>query len=520
VKVPSVNMVAPSTQTPSQGHHPLARPQTVEHILAWPLIVTASVVILWSRLGGLSLGMWHDEIYTTVTYVKPGPSAVFFGDYVPNNHMLFSLLAWTVTATFGTSEVTLRLWSVIPALLILGLAVRWLWRTAGLSSAAVFLVLVLAHPVLMIISNQARGYGPAMFFVALTIGACWYALSESPPSRALGWVGAAATLAIFTNPATLIPFLALIPLLWIRYRFAAIRLAAVVGVLSFLWYLGNLVDLVHSVNQEYGEVLPWYGPLTGPFRYGLYSIVRFVASGKASESSSALLTTLPSVAAFIVGAFLVVLGIRRFARVGSPLQAATLWVPVFGTYFVLTAARVWVMDRFVSFLFLPFLALLAAGIVEAAAGALAIVRDERISSWARVLVGVMGLILGLVVIARTVPEVDLRMTRPREALKDVGALVNDLDGPVLTNSRRSFGLDYYIDRPLEVLSNEELEARVCNPTEGPVVVIDHPLLQERALDTSCLEQMGLHRERFLQLIRGGWIDVWASREDERPSAPG
>jgi hypothetical protein len=501
-------MSPPSVETTPSRPHPPARVETFARVLAWPVIVAGSVVILWSRLGGLSLGLWQDEIYTTVKYIEPGPNAVFFGDYVPNNHMLFSLLTWTVTATIGTSEVTLRLWSVIPALLIVALAFRWIWTTVGLNTAAVFLVLVVAHPVLMIISPQARGYGLAICFVALMIGAAWYALADSPPTRALLWVGAAATLAIYTNPATLIPFLALVPLLWVRYRFKAIGLAGAVGVLSVVWYFGNLPELAHNVNQQFGAVLPWHAPVTGPFKHGLFPIVRFVASGGASESASALLTTGPAIATTIVGAIVLVLGIRRFARSGSHLQAATLWVPVFASYLVLTVTRVWVMDRFVSFLVLPLLALIAAGIVEGTAGAVAIVRDERVASWARVLVGVAGLVLGLAVIGRTLPAVELRTTRPQEALMDVGALVNDLDGPVLTNSRRPFGLDYYIDRPLEVLANNELEARICASDQGPLVVIDHPLLQSRALDTSCLEKLGFHRERFLQLIRGGFIDVW------------
>jgi hypothetical protein len=117
-------------------------------------------------------------------------------------------------------------------------------------------------------------------------------------------------------------------------------------------------------------------------------------------------------------------------------------------------------------------------------------------------------LLGLIFLSRAMPAMELTTTRPREAFKDVGEYVNGVDGAILTNSMRPSGLEYYINRSVEVLSLEELERRMCGLEQGPVIVIDHPLFQERPLDTSCLVAAGLDREQFRQVTRGGRIDVW------------
>jgi hypothetical protein len=159
------------------------------------------------------------------------------------------------------------------------------------------------------------------------------------------------------------------------------------------------------------------------------------------------------------------------------------------------------LDRFVSFLVIPVLGLLAAGLVE-------ITSYTRSSVWARRASFAAVLFLGLILLSRSIPALESRTTISAEAFKEVGVLVNEFDGAVLTNSRRPLGLDYYIDRPVEVLSPEELEGQMCSLGQEPIIVVDHPLLQERPLDTSCLVELGLDLVRFRQLTRGGRIDVW------------
>lgn len=70
---------------------------TAQLVAIWSALPIAVLFILWAFLTGLNLSFWHDEAWTIINYVEPGPAAIFAGEYVPNNHMLFSLLAWLTT---------------------------------------------------------------------------------------------------------------------------------------------------------------------------------------------------------------------------------------------------------------------------------------------------------------------------------------------------------------------------------------------------------------------------------------
>ena len=57
--------------------------------------------LLLSRLADLDKSFWFDEVITARYFVRSGPRGILSGPYVPNNHELFSLLAWATTRTFG-----------------------------------------------------------------------------------------------------------------------------------------------------------------------------------------------------------------------------------------------------------------------------------------------------------------------------------------------------------------------------------------------------------------------------------
>ena len=63
--------------------------------------------------------------------------------------------------SFGESEVALRLWSVIPFLLGVGLVTVWLHVRVSPLSGVLFLFFVTLSPLLLDLSRQARGYGIA-----------------------------------------------------------------------------------------------------------------------------------------------------------------------------------------------------------------------------------------------------------------------------------------------------------------------------------------------------------------------
>ena len=76
----------------------------------------SGLVLVWSRLANLGTSFWGDEAYSAYYYADRGPHAIFFGTYVPNNHVLFNLLNWVTTGAIGHFEAAYRIWSVVPGL--------------------------------------------------------------------------------------------------------------------------------------------------------------------------------------------------------------------------------------------------------------------------------------------------------------------------------------------------------------------------------------------------------------------
>ena len=486
----------------------ITRREEIGRLAALSLTLPASVaVFLWSLLAGLDLGLWHDEVWSVVRFIDPGPAAVFNGPYVPNNHMLFSLLAWITTSLAADGEIAVRLWSVIPTIGLLAFGTFWTRQRLGWAMAVTFMVLVVANPLVLVVGRQARGYGLAMLCTALMIGAAWEALApDAPPSRLIP-VGVFGALAIFTLPATVLAFLAVTSIVFMRQRVPALVNVGVVGAASVLWYLGNLPELVDNLDQRFGEPLPWHGFLTGSFETLMFPIARLLRSEYIDPfRPPADILSLWTVSALLVLGALAVLGAVRLARAGSVLQSLAVWAPVAFTFTVITASRVWILDRFVIFLIAPMTLLIAAGIVEAAR---LVTRSSptRHLAWA---IGCLGA-LGLLYLAT--PTYERLTTTPIEGFKEVAAIVSRHDGPVLTNSVAYFGLDYYLKGDFEILANDELEAVTCDDPGRNRIVINHPERQQEALDTACLAEAGYEVTRVDQLIRGDWIDVWIPEND-------
>ena len=100
------------------------------------------------------------------------PAEILAGHYIPNNHELFSLLGWATSSVVGESEIALRLWSVIPFLLGVGLVTAWLHVRVSPLSGVLFLFFATLSPLLLDLSRQARGYGIAFCAMgALVVGA-------------------------------------------------------------------------------------------------------------------------------------------------------------------------------------------------------------------------------------------------------------------------------------------------------------------------------------------------------------
>lgn len=107
----------------------------------------------------------HDEALTYFAYVD-GPITRSFGPYMPNNHVLHSLLAWASVHALGLSELTLRLPAVLGALMYLACARRLCRRAfGGRWIALLALGLLCLNPLILDFQSAARGYSLALGFL-------------------------------------------------------------------------------------------------------------------------------------------------------------------------------------------------------------------------------------------------------------------------------------------------------------------------------------------------------------------
>ena len=134
-------------------------PANLTQRVAQAVIGAVVLVLLWSRLAVLGTSFWHDETVTAFFYVDRGPRGIFFGHYVPNNHVLFSLLSWATTGIVGHFEASYRIWSVLPALVSVAVIGWWAWRRFGPLTAVAVLIFATVAPLHLVLAPQARGYG-------------------------------------------------------------------------------------------------------------------------------------------------------------------------------------------------------------------------------------------------------------------------------------------------------------------------------------------------------------------------
>lgn len=446
-------------------------------------LVAAFAVAVWSRVAPLTLSMWHDEVYTIDQYVQGGPATIFFGDYVPNNHMLFNLLTWASAELIAPTETVWRFWSVVPGLATIAVVAAAVWRWVSPTAAALAAVMLTVSPLHNLIVPQARGYGLIALAAAGMLFAAHVATRMSPrPGVALmavsGWVG------IATLPVMVLPFLGHIAALCLRpnLRRRAITATAIVGAASLLWYLGVLSDLVRNSSQQYGERLSWHGPITG---ISLVTDPWFRPLGLAGESPE---LTAVAVVAVLVAAALV------FFRDRDLLAHTAL--PVLVTLTVLTLARFYVLDRFISALLIPISVLLAA----AAGYALAWVARR----WRSRVPHIVVLVASLLALLPFMSLVAKTVAVPQENFKAAAAIVSGFENVLITTARPD-GWRHYLGSRGEGINPDEVASRVCAAVE-PTAYIEHPFMAD-PVDTRCLEERGAVRIVLPQQTRDE-IRIW------------
>lgn len=454
--------------------------------------------LVWSRLAPLDQSLWWDEIYTVVHYVRPGPEEIFLGDYVPNNHMLFSALTWLTSSILGESEIVYRLWSVVPFLAGVALGTAWLRCRHGTLAAALYLFLAAQSPVLLELSPQARGYGLAFLAMSVLVvaGSEAYGSDRRLPVAAFCAAGIVGT---WTLPVFALAFgatsVVLLTSPQVRRRLLPWLGASVVAVVA--WYVPVLDGLASSSQQESGTQLPWHAPLTAPIRHLL---LHSISPGQKP--------VIAIVGAYLVFGVLLAAGMRSaFAR--SRPMLAVLVGAVLTTYLVLTVARFFVLERFASFLLVPLLMLVALGLASVL---LAAVEDRRP---ARVLVAAMSGVL-LVWFGIAFVDSTLKTIRnPIEEYKGVAAAIATRPAAdrVVVNLWAPDALRYYLDRPIEAPSPARVQSTVCTRGERGLVYVENGY-RTTDVDLTCLEGTGATRRRFRQRCRTERIDVWFVGADQ------
>ena len=469
--------------------------------VALAFMAVATLLLAWALLGALDQSLWHDEAFSVLQYSSRGPSEILFGDYIPNDHVLFNLLAWVTTSVLGESEITYRLWSVLPALAAVGLMVWWSWSRFGTTTAVAVALLTVTSPLLLLLAREARGYGLAFLAGALTlVFADRFSIRRR--GRDLVGFGVAGLIGAATLPVFALAFVGqALPLMARRADRARVTATvAAVGAILLIVYTPVLGDLLDSTGQQFGRRLAWHGPLTAPMTDLLEPNVQFVFTSTLPPPLPDASVTADSA----IGAAITLLGAFLVWRAGERLLCMLLVVPVLVTYLVLTATRVFVEPRFASFVLFHALVLAACGIV----GLIALLPSRRTRA-----VGAVGVVVAAAFATlHTVRAADLLHDLPRENFKQVAAVVRAEGGSsVLTDSTRPQGLQYYLGAGNVLqLPAAELERRFCS-SRDPLFYVEHPFRgagEPAPPNLACLRRRGARMVRVRQRERGGHIDVW------------
>jgi hypothetical protein len=160
-------------------------------------------------MGGLlawragSQSITYDEAFTWLGFVSR-PLGEVFTSYTANNHVLFTLLAWITTRAFGTSELTVRLPSVVAGIAYASLSfhvscvVSDRWTLRVLTTAAMVL-----NPFTLDFFVAARGYGLAT--TCLVAALLLVMRPREQTERTLALTGALVGLSVAANLAYAFP---------------------------------------------------------------------------------------------------------------------------------------------------------------------------------------------------------------------------------------------------------------------------------------------------------------------------
>lgn len=149
----------------------------------WFLLAAAAPIALCAAR--LNQDLWHDEIYTLVTFAAAGPVKIVTDYSAPNNHVLYSLVLWIVQE-ISTTNFALRLPSLAFSIGTLAMTFRAAWRLGDQTMAVLAMLLLGLNQMFLIHAVQVRGYPLAMFLFAWLIN---LAIPDQGSSRFSRFVG-------------------------------------------------------------------------------------------------------------------------------------------------------------------------------------------------------------------------------------------------------------------------------------------------------------------------------------------
>jgi hypothetical protein len=470
------------------------------------LLAGVALALSWALLVGLDQSLWHDEAYSVLKYTSGGPREILLGDYVPNDHVLFNMLAWATTGVVGKSEVAYRFWSVLPAIAAAVAICWWSWVRLGRWVAVGVGLLTVTSPMMLTLAPEARGYGLAFFAGALMLIFAARLVDDSS-GRNLAGFGAAGFIGAATLPVFALAFVAqALPLVVVlrEGRTRVVVTVGVVGAILVVLYAPLMGDIVGSAGQEFGRKLPWHGPLSTAANDLLGPNVQFVS---ASEPPPELPDSSVAGDNAIAGV-IALLGTLLLWRTGERMLAALLVAPPLLMYLVLTVARFFVEPRFAAFLLFHLIVLAACGIVG-------LIKLPPVSV-ARGAAAAAAVLAASFATVHAVQAAVALHDLPLENFKDVAKVARAQPGSqVFTDSTRPQGLQYYLGKD-NVFQKppDELERLFCH-SSAPIVYVEHPFRggpnEAPPPDLRCLRRRGARMVRVYQRGRGEHIDVWSLR---------
>ncbi len=228
----------------------------------------------------LNQSLWYDEMTTLGDYVQQPWSKVLAagaGEYVPNNHVLHTVLVKLIYSTGpdGPREWLLRVPACIAGLIV-PLALAWPLRAKNPLMALAVAVVAAVHPWLMADSCEARGY-TLMLLLGLLATNCLPVIKPvGKPTSSIPYI-VLITLAIYTVPLAvmLIPGHAIAMWFLRRSGFLKWVLAAVIAMLlaGFL-YLPMAAGMISYYRNPFLATLDYRGFLDALPRYALMGMRR------------------------------------------------------------------------------------------------------------------------------------------------------------------------------------------------------------------------------------------------------